>query len=180
VSDEALQTATFAGGCFWCTEHAFRGHDGVLGVVSGYTGGDRQRPTYEEVCSGRTGHVEAVQVRFDPGRIRYGELLEIFWRSIDPTDPGGQFADRGTQYRTVIFYHDEAQRAAAAASKKSLEESGRFERPVATEIRPAGAFFEAEAYHQEYSEKNPTRYRTYRIGSGRDHLLCRLWGDAQP
>jgi len=172
-----VRTATFAGGCFWCTEHAFRGRDGVLEAVSGYTGGHTKNPGYREVCAGGTGHIEAVRVRFDPGRVAFTELLDIFWRSIDPTDPGGQFADRGEQYRAVIFYHDDAQRAEAEASKRALDASGRFDHPVATEILPAGVFYEAEATHQDYAGKDPVHYRMYRIGSGREALLCRLWGD---
>lgn len=172
----SYQTATFAGGCFWCSEADFQKIPGVIEVVSGYTGGHKENPTYEEVCSGTTGHVEAVQIRYDPSRVSYRGLLNVFWRHMDPTDPGGQFADRGPQYRTVIFYHDEEQKKEAEASKAELERSGIFRKPIVTEIRPAGPFYRAEDYHQQYSLKNPERYRAYRWGSGRDRFIVETWG----
>lgn len=174
-----LRTATFAGGCFWCTESDYEQFRGVSEVISGYTGGHKTDPTYEEVCSGHTGHVEAVQVHFDAGIIRYEQLLEIFWRHIDPTDPGGQFVDRGAQYRSAIFYHDAVQRALAEESKKRLEQSGRFSKPVVTEILPFESFYPAETHHQDYHKKNPLRYKFYRRNSGRDHYLKTIWKDDQ-
>jgi len=168
--------ATFAGGCFWCVESAFDDVPGVIEAVSGYTGGQTPDPTYEEVSSGRTGHVEAVRVRFDPARISYSELLDIFWHQIDPTDARGQFADRGTQYRTFIFYHDEEQRRLAEQSKADLAASGRFEAPIVTPIVPAGPFYDAEEYHQNYHEKHPAEYKRYRYASGRTPFLERVWG----
>ncbi|MEW6186276.1 MAG: peptide-methionine (S)-S-oxide reductase MsrA [Thermodesulfobacteriota bacterium] len=167
--------ATFAGGCFWCSEADFEKIPGVLDVVSGYTGGEKKDPTYEEVCSGSTGHVEAVQVRYDPEKLSYGKLLDVFWRHIDPTDPGGQFADRGSQYRTVIFYHSQEQKKMAEASQAALDRSGQFSRPIATEIRPARIFYKAEDYHQNYCRLNPLRYRSYRRGSGRDRFIQENW-----
>ncbi len=175
-SSENLKKATFAGGCFWCTEAEFRKLPGVVQVTSGYTGGRAENPTYEEVSEGRTGHVEAVQLLFDPQKTSYEELLEVFWRHIDPTDPGGQFADRGPRYRTVIFYHDLEQKQAAEVSKEALKRSGRFRRPIVTEIRPAAAFYPAEDYHQGFAEKNPFRYRAYRVVSGREGFLAEQWG----
>jgi len=169
--------ATFAGGCFWCVEHAFRGLKGVKEVVSGYTGGSKENPTYEEVSSGKTGHFEAIQVTFDPKVVSYPELAEFFWRQIDPTDSGGQFVDRGTQYRTAIFYHDEGQKRAAEKSKEALSRSGSLGKPVVTPILPAGRFYPAENYHQDYARKNPLRYGMYRTHSGRDETLEGLWGE---
>ncbi len=162
--------ATFAGGCFWCLEPPFEKIEGVVDVVSGYTGGLTPDPTYEEVCSGLTGHIEAVQVDFDPAKVGYEKLLEVFWQNIDPTDPEGQFVDRGPQYRTAIFFHDEDQRRQAEQSKKRLAASDRFKRPIATEIRPATRFYPAEEYHQGYAKKNPVRYKIYRLHSGRNQL----------
>ncbi len=173
-----LETATFAGGCFWCMEPPFEKLDGVVDVVSGYSGGPEPDPTYEQVASGRTGHAEAVQVRWDPDRVSYAELVEVFWRQIDPTDPGGQFVDRGRQYRTAIFFHDEGQRRVAEASKANLATSGRFSKPLVTEIVPFTGFHRAEEYHQDYYKKNAIRYRFYRYGSGRDGFLEKIWGDA--
>ena len=174
-----LAKATFAGGCFWCMEPPFEKRDGVAEVISGYTGGQGANPTYEEVSAGGTGHLEAIQVHYDPSRVRYEELLEIFWQNVDPTDPGGQFVDRGLQYRTAIFYHDETQRRLAEASKKGLSESGRFEKPVVTEILPLKGFFPAEDYHQDYYKRNPIRYKFYRYRSGRDQFLEKKWKGAQ-
>jgi len=175
--DEAV--ATFAGGCFWCMEPPFEKIAGVSGVVSGYTGGAEKDPTYDQVSSGRTGHAEAVQVRYDPAKVDYRTLLKVFWRQIDPTDPGGQFADRGTQYRTAIFFRDEDQLALARESKAAIENSGRFDRPIVTEIVAAGAFFPAEEYHQDFYKKDPKRYKSYRRGSGREDFLERVWGAEQ-
>ena len=172
-----MQTATFAGGCFWCVESDFEKVEGVIRVVSGYTGGEEKNPTYEEVCSGETGHVEAVQVHFDPARVSYEQLLDVFWKHIDPTDSGGQFADRGKQYRTAIFYHSENQRTAAEKSKEKLAASGRFDKPVATQIIGVREFWPAEEYHQGYCRKNPLRYNTYRYHSGRDQFLKKVWSD---
>ncbi len=172
-----LQVATFAGGCFWCVEVAFEGLPGVSDVVSGYTGGDEVDPTYEQVSSGRTGHLEAIQLRFDPSRITYDDLLDIFWRQIDPTDAGGQFVDRGSQYRTAIFVHNAEQRRLAEASKAALEASGRFDEPIVTAIRDAGPFYRAEDYHQDFYRTHPDRYHSYRSGSGRGQFLDRVWDD---
>ena len=172
-------TAVFAGGCFWCTESDFEKVDGVINAISGYTGGKVADPSYEQVSAGGTGHVEAVKVIYDPGKVSYAQLLEVFWRHIDPTDTGGQFVDRGSQYRSVIFYSGEEQRRMAAASKKALEQSGRFAKPIATEILPLGSFYEAEEYHQDYYKKNPIRYSFYRTGSGRDQFLKKAWPDTK-
>ncbi len=171
----ALEKATFAGGCFWCLEADFEKTEGVVEAVSGYTGGQTADPTYEQVSSGTTGHLEAVQVTFDPEKISYRQLLDVFWHHIDPTDAEGQFVDRGPQYRTAIFYHDEEQRRQAERSKRELEQSGRFGKPIATRILPLTRFYPAEAYHQDYYRKHPVRYRIYRRGSGRDQTLHRLW-----
>ena len=174
--DKTLQVATFAGGCFWCTESDFEKVPGVVKAVSGYTGGKKENPTYQEVSSGTTGHVEAVQVYFDPSKITYKELLDYFWRHIDPTDPGGQFVDRGSQYRSVIFYHNDEQKKLPERSKEELGKSGKFDKPIATEIIRFTKFYEAEEYHQDYYKKNPYRYRFYRYGSGRDQFLKKVWG----
>jgi len=170
----STRIATFAGGCFWCVQSDFKKVPGVIQVVSGYTGGSGENPTYETY--GRTGHVEAVQIAYDPEKISYEQLLDIFWRHIDPTDGGGQFVDRGPHYRSVIFYHDEDQRKAAARSKQDLDQSVKFARPVATEILPATRFYEAESYHQDYDSKNPLHYQLYRSGSGRDRFREKFWG----
>ena len=149
-----LERATFAGGCFWCLESDFEQLDGVLEAVSGYSGGETVNPTYEEVCAGRTGHLEAVQVIYDPDKIRYQDLLDVFWRHVDPTDPGGQFVDRGPQYRTAIFYHNDDQKHIAEAFKEALNKSGRFKKPIVTKIIKLTAFYKAEDYHQNYLAKN--------------------------
>jgi methionine-S-sulfoxide reductase len=162
-----LSKATFAGGCFWCIESAFIGTKGVTKVTSGYTGGSVENPTYEQVGTGQTGHFEAVQVDFDPKEVSFEKLVEIFWLQIDPTDPDGQFADRGSQYRTAIFYFDEEQKRVAEKSKEDLEKSGKFSKPIATQILPAKDFYPAEDYHQQYAKKNPLRYNLYKVGSGR-------------
>jgi peptide methionine sulfoxide reductase msrA/msrB len=172
-----LRTATFAGGCFWCVQADFEKVPGVVEVVSGYTGGHKENPTYEEVSAGGTGHVEAVQVHYDPAKVSYEELLDFFWRHVDPTDPDGQFVDRGSQYRSVIFYQDEEQRRLAEESKKRLADSKRFNKPIVTEIRKFDKFYPAEAYHQDYSRTHPTRYKFYRWNSGRDQFLQKVWGD---
>lgn len=171
-----LEKATFAGGCFWCMEPPFEKLDGVKEVISGYTGGHKPNPTYEEVSAGSTGHLEAVQVIYDPSKVSYEKLLDVFWRQIDPTDSGGQFVDRGSSYKTAIFYHNEEQRQLAERSKERLEKSGRYSRPVVTEIKSAGPFYKAEDYHQDYYKKNPTRYKFYRYNSGRDKDLEKVWG----
>ena len=174
------ETAVFAGGCFWCTESDFEKIEGVVEVISGYTGGSVDNPSYHQVSGGGTGHIEAVQVVYDPAKVTYEKLLEVFWRHIDPTDPGGQFVDRGSQYRSAIFYKDDYQRQAAEGSKAALDRSGPFDRPVITEIRPLGRFWPAEEYHQDYYQKNPTRYKFYRSGSGRDQFLEKIWKDYGP
>jgi peptide methionine sulfoxide reductase msrA/msrB len=174
-----LLKATFAGGCFWCVEADFEKVDGVVEVISGYTGGHKDNPTYEEVSSGGTGHVEAIQVLYDPRQVSYKELLDVFWRHVDPTDPDGQFVDRGPQYRTVIFYHDDEQRVLAEESKKALEESGLFDKPIVTEIVKYDNFFRAEDYHQDYFKAHALRYKYYRGNSGRDQLLKKVWGDEE-
>jgi len=174
---QKTQTAVFAGGCFWCTESDFEKVDGVLEVISGYTGGSTANPTYEQVSAGGSGHVEAVKVVYDPDRLTYAQLLQVFWRHVDPTDGGGQFVDRGSQYRSVIFYSTGEERNLAEASKQSLAASGRFGKPIATEILRLGEFYPAEEYHQDYYKKNPIRYRYYRGGSGRDQFLDKVWAD---
>jgi len=176
-SNEKYELATFAGGCFWCMVAPFEEMPGIVKVVSGYTGGHTANPTYEEVCSETTGHAEAVQITFDPDLFPYEHLLDIFWRQIDPTDAGGQFYDRGSSYRPAIFYHNESQRQKAEASKKELAESGRFSRPIVTEIVPASEFYPAEDYHQGYHRKNSLRYKLYRAGSGRDAFIDRHWSE---
>ena len=173
-----LATATFAGGCFWCMEPPFDELDGVTSTTSGYTGGHKVNPTYEEVSAGTTGHAEAVQVVYDPARITYERLLEVFWRNIDPTTPDAQFCDHGSQYRSAVFYHDPEQRRLAEESKRALEAAGRLKARIVTEIVPAGAFYPAEEYHQDYYKKNPIRYKLYRLGCGRDQRLSELWGKA--
>ena len=171
-----LETATFAGGCFWCTEQPFDGVPGVVSAIAGYTGGSTENPTYEQVCTGTTGHAEAVQVKYDPAKISYHDLLELYWRSMDPTDAGGQFADRGSQYRAAIYYHTEAQRKEALASKAALAASGRFDKPIVTPVEPAQTFYPAEAHHQNYCIRHPVQYNLYKNGSGRAGFLKRIWG----
>lgn len=171
------EVATFAGGCFWCMEPPFDAVDGVEKTISGYTGGADRGPSYRQVASGRTGHAEAIRVIYDPDEVDYETLLQVFWRNVDPTDPGGQFVDRGRQYRTAIFVHDARQRKAAERSKKELEMSNRFERPIVTEIVSAGPFWIAEDYHQDFYKKSPGRYKSYRRGSGRDQYIRKKWGE---
>ena len=175
VSQEGTQEAIFAGGCFWCIEAAFELMPGVVEAISGYTGGTVENPTYEQVSTGMTGHFEVVLVVYDPEQITYEELLEQFWRSIDPTDAGGQFHDRGSQYSTAIFYLDEGQRELAEASKRALVESGVFDKPIVTEILPAQTFYPAEGYHQNYHKTCPVRYKAYSTASGRETYLEETW-----
>jgi peptide-methionine (S)-S-oxide reductase len=178
AADEAQRaTATFAGGCFWCMEPPYDKVDGVISTTSGYIGGEVENPTYEQVSAGGTGHAEAVQVVYDPEQVSYAELLEIFWRNIDPVAKDRQFCDVGSQYRSAIFYHDQQQQRLAEASKAELTQSKRFERPIATEIVPASTFYPAEEYHQDYYQKNPLRYRFYRLNCGRDQRLEEVWGE---
>jgi peptide-methionine (S)-S-oxide reductase len=169
--------ATFAAGCFWCVESDFDKVPGVTATISGYTGGRKANPTYQEVSSGSTGHAEAVQVIYDPKKVSYEKLLEVFWVNVDPTVKDRQFCDTGSQYRSGIFYHDEAQRKAAEASKAALERTKPFKEPIVTSIEMAGVFYPAEEYHQDYYRKNPVRYDFYRKGCGRDARLKQLWGD---
>ena len=169
------QLATFAGGCFWCMVKPFEGLPGIINVFVGYTGGNLENPTYEDVCTKKTGHFEAVQITFDPARFPYTRLLEIYWRQIDPTNPTGQFSDQGQPYRTAIFYHNEEQKAQALQSKETLSKSGRFKGSIVTEILPAKMFYVAEEYHQKYHSKFPLRYNMYRQGSGRDAFIKGHW-----
>jgi peptide methionine sulfoxide reductase msrA/msrB len=169
--------ATFAGGCFWCMAGPFQQLNGVLDVKAGYTAGHIENPTYKDVCSGTSGHYEVIQITYDSSKVNYTLLLDTLWRQIDPTDPGGQFYDRGQQYQTIIFYHDEEQKELAFASKKELENSGRFNKPIATKILPACKFYPAEEYHQDYHKKNPEHYNSYRTGSGRQAFIDKTWGD---
>ena len=169
--------ATLAGGCFWCVEADLEKVAGVTEAISGYAGGEEPNPTYQEVSSGRTGHLEVVQVTFDPRQISYAQILDVFWKHVDPTDNGGQFVDRGRQYRTAIFYHDEKQKQLAEVSKQVLASSAIFDRPIVTEIRPFKDFYSAEAYHQDYYKNHSIRYRFYRYNSGRDQFLEKVWKD---
>lgn len=170
-------TAIFAGGCFWCMEPPYDKLEGVKSTISGYTGGHLANPTYRQVGDGGSGHVEAVQVTYDPAQVSYEKLLQVFWHNIDPLDDSGQFCDKGDEYRSAIFYLNEDQKTLALASKKALEDSGRFDEPIVTEIRLASTFYPAEEYHQDYYTKNPLRYKFYRGGCGRDRHLEDLWGD---
>lgn len=172
-----LKTATFAGGCFWCVESDFEKVGGVVEVISGYTGGRVENPTYKQVSAGGTGHAEAVQVFYDPEKVTYEDLLYVFWRHVNPTDAGGQFVDRGSQYRTGIFYHDEEQKRVALKSKRELEESGALDKPIVTEIEKFTKFYRAEDYHQDYYKTHALRYKFYRFNSGRDQFLKKVWGD---
>jgi peptide-methionine (S)-S-oxide reductase len=171
----ALATATFAGGCFWCMEPPFDALPGVVSTTSGYTGGHVPTPTYEDVSAGTTGHAEAVRIVYDPARVDYAQLLEVFWRNVDPLDADGQFCDRGSQYRSGIFYETEEQKRMAEESKAALEQSGRFNQPVVTPIVAASSFYPAEDYHQDYYKTNPLRYKFYRYGCGRDRRLEQVW-----
>jgi methionine-S-sulfoxide reductase len=171
-----LKTATFAGGCFWCMQPPYDQLPGVVSTTVGYTGGFKPYPTYEEVSSGQTGHLEAVRIVYDPAKVDYNDLLRIFWQSIDPTDPGGQFADQGSQYHTAIFYHDEEQRKLAEASKAELAASGRFKKPIVVPILLAKPFYPAEDHHQKYYRKSTIHYKMYKAGSGREGFLNQTWG----
>ena len=175
-TDTRVAVATFAGGCFWCVEEAFEKVPGVIRAVSGYTGGTVDRPTYEEVSSKSTGHYEAVQVTFDPTKVSYAQLVDWFWRNIDPFDADGQFCDKGSPYHTAIFTHDAEQHTTAEASKQALEASGRFKERIATKILPAEPFWVAEDYHQDYYKKNPHRYSYYKTACGRAQRLEQIWG----
>jgi peptide-methionine (S)-S-oxide reductase len=173
---ENLEVATFAGGCFWCVESDFDGAPGVEKTISGYTGGLLKDPTYKQVSAGGTGHIEAVEIHFDPTKTTYQKLLDVLWHSVDPTDAGGQFCDRGQSYETAIFTHSDAQKRIAEASKKMLMKKAGLKEPIVTPIRVAPAFYPAETYHQNYYKKNPLRYKVYRYGCGRDARLRELWG----
>ena len=177
VGEDSVDTATFAGGCFWCMVHPFDELPGVIKVTSGYTGGTKVNPTYEEVSAGGTGHAESVQILYDPSKIEYDHLLNVYWHNIDPLTPNAQFCDHGNQYRSAIFYHGDQQRIAAEATKDTLTKSGRFTQPIVTQIVAATAFYPAEDYHQDYYKKNPVRYKFYRWNCGRDQRLKQLWGD---
>jgi peptide-methionine (S)-S-oxide reductase len=176
TGDPGRKTAIFAGGCFWCMEHPFDETEGVLSVTSGYTGGTKANPTYEEVSSGTTGHAESVQVGYDPGKVSYQKLVDVFWHNIDPLTANAQFCDHGTQYRSAIFYLDDEQKRIAEASKEALAKSGRFDKPIVTQIVAASTFWPAEGYHQHYYRTNPVRYKFYRYNCGRDQRLEQLWG----
>lgn len=175
-AETKYEKATFAGGCFWCMEPPFEKLEGISEVISGYTGGREENPTYEEVSAGATLHSEAIQITYDPSKISYSELLDIFWRQIDPTDPGGQFADRGLQYTTAIFYHNEEQKQLAEKSKAQLNKSGRFDKEIVTKILNPTPFYKAEERHQDFYKKSPSEYKAYRRGSGRDQFLEKVWG----
>lgn len=170
-----LEKATFAGGCFWCMVKPFDELPGIHGIVSGYTGGTVSHPSYEQVKTGTTGHYEAVEITFEPALFPYQKLLDLYWPQIDPTDDGGQFFDRGSQYKAAIFYHNEEQQELAENSKRKIENSGRFNKPIVTEILPASEFYPAEDYHQEFYKKNPEKYKQERIDSGRDTFIKENW-----
>ncbi len=172
-----LEKATFAGGCFWCMEHPFESLEGVNSIISGFSGGDKENPSYKEVSSGTTKHVESVQITYDPKKVTYKELLDVFWRQIDPTDNEGQFVDRGFQYTSAIFYHNEEQKKLAEESKKELEDSGRYDEPIITRITEFKSFYPAEDYHQDYYKKSSLKYKFYRFNSGRDKYLKGIWGE---
>ncbi len=174
--DSNNESAVFAGGCFWCMQHPFDKLKGVVSTTVGYTGGHKENPTYKDVCSGETGHTEAIEIQFDPTQITYSELLDVFWKNIDPTTPNRQFADIGSQYRTVIFYHDEKQKQIAELSKEEMGKTEIHDKPIVTEIVLASFFYKAEDYHQEYYKKSAARYERYKSGSGRDRYLERTWG----
>lgn len=175
-----MKVATFAGGCFWCMEHPFDALNGVSKVTSGYTGGQVPNPTYEQVSAGSTGHIEAVHIVYDPAKVTYERLLDVFWHNIDPVTPNAQFCDHGSQYRSAVFTHDAAQLRAVEASKAALTAARTLPSPIVTQIIPASTFFVAEEYHQQYYRKNPIRYRFYRWNCGRDQRLKELWGAAAP
>ncbi|HEV2146000.1 MAG TPA: peptide-methionine (S)-S-oxide reductase MsrA [Longimicrobiaceae bacterium] len=175
-AQQGLKTATFAGGCFWCVEEAFDAAEGVVSTTSGYMGGHVRNPTYKQVSAGGTGHAEVVQVVYDPRKIGYAELLNVFWRNVDPVTPNRQFCDVGSQYRSAIFAHDAEQRRLADASKAALDRSGKLSGPVVTEVVPAAKFYPAEEYHQDYYRKNPIRYKYYKFSCGRARRLEEVWG----
>ena len=177
ILDDNMSKATFAGGCFWCMEAAYEGMEGVKDVISGYSGGHKENPTYMQVVSGKTGHLEAVQMIYDPSIVTYEQLLDTFWRQINPTDDGGQFSDRGSQYRTAIFHHDEEQKRLADKSKKDMDESGKFDKPIVTEVRALTNFYVAEEYHQDYAQKRTRRYQLYVKASGRKGYIKDTWGE---
>jgi peptide methionine sulfoxide reductase msrA/msrB len=176
---EKTASAVFAGGCFWCTESDFEKLEGVIEVISGYTGGRVKNPNYKQVSAGGTGHIESVKVIYDPSKVSYEQLLGYFWRHVDPTDPGGQFVDRGSQYRSAIFYANDTEKRLAETSKQQLAASGQFKKPIVTDILPLGEFYPAEDYHQNYYKKNPIRYKYYRYGSGRDQFLKKAWAEVK-
>jgi peptide-methionine (S)-S-oxide reductase len=176
TGDAKYEKATFAGGCFWCMEPPFDELPGVIATTSGYTGGQKKNPTYEEVSAGGTGHAESVEVAYDPAKVTYQQLLDVFWKNVDPITADRQFCDVGTQYRSAIFYHSEEQKRLALASKKAIEDSGRFKQPIVTEIVAASPFYRAEEYHQDYYKKNPIRFKYYKFGCGRARRLEQLWG----
>ncbi len=177
MNNEQLSLATFAGGCFWCMESPFEKLPGVYKVISGYTGGFKINPTYEEVSAGTTGHLEAIQITYDPNKVTYQKLLDVYWRQIDPTDANGSFVDRGEQYRAAVFYHNEEQQRLANKSREILDKQMNYQKPIATEITEFTKFYKAEEYHQDYYKKNPLRYKIYRYRSGRDEYLTEIWGD---
>jgi peptide-methionine (S)-S-oxide reductase len=177
AAENQTETATFAGGCFWCMEPPFDKLDGVISTTSGYTGGHQENPSYKQVSAGVTGHTEAIQIAFDPAKISYEELLAVFWKNIDPTTADRQFCDTGSQYRSGIFYHNDQQKKAAEQSLRTLQQTKPFAEPIVTEVSPAGAFYPAEKYHQDYYQKNPLRYKYYRFACGRDKRLETLWGE---
>jgi methionine-S-sulfoxide reductase len=176
VENAVLKKATFAGGCFWCMQPFFDRQKGVTQTLVGYTGGQTANPTYEQVSTGTTGHAESIEITYDPQVITYDRLLDIYWRNIDPTVKDQQFSDHGSQYRTVIFYHDEQQKKAAEESRMKLGASGKFKKPIVTEILPASVFYSAEDYHQKYYKKNAMHYQAYHMGSGRDNFFKKIWG----
>ena len=176
---KGLSVATFAGGCFWCMEGPYDKLEGVISTTSGYIGGHQDNPTYKQVSAGGTGHTEAVQIVYDPNKVSYEQLLDVFWVNHDPTEANGQFCDKGSQYRPGIFYHDDEQKALAEASKNHVDETKAFPEPIVTEITMASAFYPAEDYHQDYYVKNPFRYKFYRYGCGRDSRLEQLWGKSE-
>jgi methionine-S-sulfoxide reductase len=177
ADSEKLEKATFAGGCFWCMQPPYDNLPGVVSTTVGYAGGSVKNPTYEQVSMGKTGHAEAVQIVFDPSKTSYAQLLDVFWKNINPTTLNRQFADTGSQYRTAIFYHDEAQQKVAIESKEKLQKSGKFDNPIVTEIVPVKEFYPAEEYHQNFYKNHPLRYNSYKVGSGREGYLKETWGE---
>lgn len=176
TATQKLEKATFAGGCFWCMQPIYDQLKGVKATMVGYTGGTKPNPTYEEVCLGTTGHTEAIEVTFDPSVVSYDQVIDVYWKNIDPTTPNRQFCDAGTQYRSGVYYHSEAQKKAAEASRDKLEKSGKFTKKIVTEILPATPFYPAEEYHQKYYVKNAIRYKLYKENCGRDQFLKKVWG----